>query len=346
MSNLNQELEQAKFEFNQENQRGSIADAYKVAALKAKIEDLTKRIEEQEQAAAHEAIVSTVDDMVINGTPLRELFDIASPEMAEMAYRIVSTAWKQSLLDEADKGKKQSAELSAQLTEEKESRAKLQTEYDELYEATSKLKTDLGFITQELADARAKRDSAASQLEEANKEIQRLKSQVDDLQKEIAVGAANAPKVIDINESLDAWKAAKAEAEAGRQAIYDLKPLDWKQSKYSAKLAETDEYIEFPWTEKGKYREVTAAEAEVFRAEYEAKRAKESATVDAGEGLELTPPSLQFQEGDDITDNGTSTVGGVVEGNTSLEVAREDATLEERVAALEKEVFGRVKGAA
>lgn len=338
MSNLIQELEQAKFELNSENQRGSLADANKVARLKSDIERLTKQIEEQEQAAEQQAIMSTVDEMVINGTPLREMFDISNAEMAEMAYRIVSTAWKQSLLEEAEKGKKAANELSEQLKNEKEAKEKLQVERDELNELTSKLKMDIAMLTQELADAQAKRDSAASQLEEAKAEIARLNGQVDDLRKEIAVGATNAPKVIDIGESIEAFKAAKAAAEAARPAIYDVQPLDFKQSKFSAKRADTGEKIEFSYLEKGKYREVTAEEAEVFRAEYEAKRNQESVSVDTGEGVELSPPPMQFQDEDaaDRLDN----------EHAGVEMARENATVEERLAALEKAVFGEVKGAA
>lgn len=334
MSNLVQdlvnELEQAKFELNSENQRGSLADANKVARLKSDIERLTKQIEEQEQAAEQQAIMSTVDEMVINGTPLREMFDISNSEMAEMAYRIVSTAWKQSLLEEAEKGKKAANELSEQLKNEKEAKEKLQAERDELAELTSKMKMDIAMLTQELADAQAKRDSAASQLEEAKAEIARLNGQVDDLRKEIAVGATNAPKVIDIGESIEAFKAAKAAAEAARPAIYDVQPLDFKQSKFSAKRADTGEEIEFSYLDKGLYREVTPDEAALFRAEYEAKRNQESVSMDTGEGVELSPPPMQFQDED--------TADGLDYEHSGVEMARENATVEERLAALERRV--------
>lgn len=334
MSNLLNELEQAKSELNSENQRGALADAAKLAELKAKIEKLTEQLEKTEEAQ-RQTILNTVDEMKINSIPLRELFSNTTPEMAESAYQIVSVAWKQSLLEEAEKGKKAYAEIFAQLTEEKEARTKLQAHYDELYEQTLKLKTDFSLLTQERDDALAKRDSAVRQLEEAKEEIARLNSQIDDLRKEIAVGAANAPKVIDISASMEAWKAAKEAAEASRPAVYDVQPLDMKQSRFSAKVAETGEEIEFNYLEKGKYREVTAEEAEVFRAEYAAKRAQESAQVDAGEGVELTPPPMQFQDEEDATTD------RVDENNSGLEVAGATVTraefeaLKARVAVLE-----------
>ncbi len=340
MSNYVQELEQAKFELNTENQRGSLADASKVAVLKARIEELTKKIEEEEQAAAHEAIVSTVDEMVIGETPLRELFDISNPEMAEMAYRIVSKAWKQSLLEAAEKAKQ---ELDAERAEKELALGMLEevgAEKEDIQVSLKKVMQEKVELANLLQDAESKRDAAADELEEAKKEIKRLNAQIDDLRKEIAVGAANAPKVIDIGESMKEWVAAKAAAEAAKPAIYDVKAIDYKQSRFTAKLAETDEPIEFGYLEKNKYREVTAEEAEVFRAEYEAKRSKESVQVDvdAGEGLELTPPVFQGEEDTETT------IDSVDEGNPNVEMA--GTTLEERVAALEKAVFGEIKGAA
>lgn len=340
MSNYVQELEQAKFELNTENQRGSLADASKVAALKARIEELTKKIEEEEQAAAHEAIVSTVDDMVIGETPLRELFDISNTDMAEKAYRVVSTAWKQSLLEAAENAKK---ELDAERFEKETALGMLEevsAEKEDIQVSLKKVMQEKYDLANQLEDAEAKRDAAAAELEEAKKEIKRLNNELDDLRKEIAVGAANAPKVIDIGESMAEWQAAKAAAEAAKPAIYDVHPTDFKQSRFTAKLAETDEPIEFGYLEKNKYREVSASEAEVFRAEYEAKQATESATVDTGEGLELTPPVFQGESEDDPE----TAVNSVDEGNTNVEMA--GATLEERVAELERAVFGVVRGAA
>ncbi|MGG3454225.1 hypothetical protein [Paenibacillus rhizolycopersici] len=337
MSNYVQDLEQAKYELNTENQRGSLADAGKIATLKSRIEELTKKIEEEEQAAAHEAIVSTVDDMVIGETPLRELFDISNPDMAEKAYRVVSTAWKQSLLEAAENAKK---ELDAERAEKETALGLLEevgAEKEDIQVSLKKVMQEKYDLANQLEDAEAKRDAAADELEEAKKEIKRLNAQVDELRKEIAVGAANAPKVIDIGESMKEWVAAKAAAEAAKPAIYDVHAVDFKQSRFTAKLAETDEAIEFGYLEKNKYREVTAEEAEVFRAEYEAKRAQENVSVDAGEGMELTPPVFQGE----IEDDPESATDGLDQENTNVEMA--GATLEERVAALEKAVFGEAK---
>jgi myosin heavy subunit len=339
MSNYVQELEQAKYELNTENQRGSLADAGKIAALKARIEELTKKIEEEEKAAAEEAIMSTVDDMVINGMPLREFFDIDNPEMAEKAYRIVSTAWKQSLLEAAENAKKELDDVKEEKNKALELLEEVAAEKEDIAVSLKKVMQEKYELADKLADAESKRDAAAAELEEAKKEIKRLNSQIDDLRKEIAVGAANAHKVIEINESVEDFKAAKAAAEAAKPAIYDVVPLDWKRSRYTAKLAATGEEIEFGYLEKGKYREVTAEEAEVFRAEYEAQIATESVPVevDAGEGMELTPPVFQTEEDTETT------AGDMAQGDMDGEVADQALTLEERVAALEKAVFGESK---
>ncbi|MNW55101.1 hypothetical protein D3C74_327430 [compost metagenome] len=213
--------------------------------------------------------------MQINGYPLRELFDISNPDMAEQAYRIVSTAWKQSLLEAAEKAKQ---ELDAERYEKELALGMLEevgSEKEDIQVNLKKVMQEKYELVSELEDAKAKRDAAADELEEAKKEIKRLNAQIDDLRKEIAVGAANAPKVIDIGESMKEWVAAKAAAEAAKPAIYDVHAVDFKQSRFSAKLAETDEPFEFGYLEKNKFREVTAEEAEVFRTEFEAKRPKQ-----------------------------------------------------------------------
>lgn len=351
ISRLERELEQAKAELHAENQRGALKDSNKVAELEAKMESLTQQLDvemrlaetkvyEQRVEESQAEIYNALDNLRVGDKSLRELFLNTTEEEAEAAYQLVSAVWKQETAEIVEKHLAAYQELEQQLSQERKEKSELQARYDELYEEHAEQRKTLNEVRFELEEANAKRDAAANQLQEANEQIKQLSGQIDDLRKEIAVGATNAPKVIDVKDAYENYLEQKKKAEASRPAIYNKRWKDeLKKTVYLANLAETGEEIEIPHLEINKYREVTAAEAEVFRAEYEAKRAQESVQVDPGNGLDVTQE--QFQ-----TEDTPVAIGGVVEGNVGLEVAREDATLEERVAELERAVFGVVKGAA
>jgi chromosome segregation ATPase len=203
--------------------------------------------------------------------------------------------------------------------------AKLIAENNEMSDKLAQAKTELSNAKLEIEDITTKRDAAASELATAKTEIERLNDHLQDLRTEIAIGAKAATRVIDTNlatnlaEEMEKFKQS-------RPAIYDVHQTDNKGSQFTAKLAETDEPITFTWLEKGKYREVTAQEAEQFRrAAEESKRANEDLaqpgeSVDtAGTVVEL--PS-QFQTEEDTAD-------GVAKGNVSESVAGQTVTREE-----------------
>ncbi|MNC22086.1 hypothetical protein D3C75_700760 [compost metagenome] len=196
-----------------------------------------------------------------------------------------------------------------------------------------------------VADAESKRDAAAAELEEAKAEIVQVKGWNDDLQKQIAVGAVAATKVVDVEESKQKYLEERKKAEEAKPVIYDVEPLDIKGSMFKAKLAETDEEITFKWTEKNKYREVTAEQASTFRSEYLAKQqaaeaaaqterdhADSTRTVDMEE-QPVTVPAFQSEEAAD------STTGGLADSTSEVAgapVTREEfAALEARVKELE-----------
>lgn len=258
----------------------------------------------------------------------------------EPAYQILRSVIQaammereEKLLNELNREKQDALEQIAQLRIEKE---KLQSQYDTLYEEANAVRNELNTAIQEKNDAERKRDAAAIELDSANKEIERLNSQVDDLRTEIAIGAKNAIKVYDVKSNmthaLEEFKAQRQKEEQEKTAIYDIQPLDNKRSRYSAKLAETDEVIEFGYLEKGRYREVTPEVASTFRAAYEEKRSNED-HAQPGEIVEENGVAPQPNE------EAVSIVVGMDEGNTDGEVAAEtDKTVEERLAELEERV--------
>ncbi|QYK61835.1 hypothetical protein [Paenibacillus sp. S25] len=203
--------------------------------------------------------------------------------------------------------------------------AKLITENNEMSDKLAQAKSELSNAKLEIEDISAKRDAAAAELTGAKAEIERLNDHVQDLRTEIAIGAKAATRVVDTN--LETNLAEEMEKfKQSRPAIYDVQPLDNRGANFKAKLAETDEEITFNYLEKGKYREVTAQEAEQFRREAEeSKRANEDLaqpgeSVDtAGTVVEL--PS-QFQTEEDTAD-------GVAKGNVSESVAGQAVTREE-----------------
>lgn len=337
---LEHELAQTRTELHAENQRGALKDSNKVAELEAKLLDLSQRLEVEQRLAEnkqeHELrveesqheIAYIMDTLRAEGLSMREL------TINEEAYQILRQVVQMTIMELDEKRLKEVAQLkdhNSVLTASKDS---LQKQYDRLYENYAEVKSKLSATEIELEDAELKRDAAADQLEDAKKEITRLNSYNDELRDEIAAGAKETVKVTNSTGNL---AELVQQFNASKPAIYDIKPLDNRQSRFQAKIAETDELIEFGYLEKGKYREVTAEEAEVFRTEYETKRAEESVQVDAGEGMELT--TQVFQESDSSTDR-------LDEGNVSLEVAGQGTTLEARVAELERAVFGEVRGAA
>jgi chromosome segregation ATPase len=211
--------------------------------------------------------------------------------------------------------------------------AKLIAENNEMSDKLAQAKTELSNAKLEIEDITAKRDAAASELTSAKAEIERLNDHVQDLRTEIAIGAKAATRIV--NTNLETNLAEEMEKfKQSRPAIYDVQPLDNRGANFKARLAETDEEITFNHLEKGKYREVTAEEADQFRrAAEESKRANEDLAQPGGvEKADIVELPTQFQTEED-------TANGVAEGNMGGQVATK--TIEERLTALELKVFGK-----
>lgn len=331
--NYQDQLEQLRSDLSNEKENG--ADAARIAELEGQIDELKLKIRKENNS---QDALEALDSLVIPAGDVQyTLRDIITDETS---YQIGTAFIKQLmvsredvLIDEVYEGQKQAKEKESSLKAEKES---LQTQYDALYEELSALRLELAAEKEAKADAEKKRDAAATELEAANTEIKRLEDQVNDLRTEIAIGAKNAVRVIDVpdmNEMMERFKEQKKKEEESRPAIYNVNPLDNRNSRFSAQYAETDEYFEDYYMYIGKYRRVTAEEAPTFRAAYEEKRRNEDlARTRAELEASLTPPSLQFQETD-------GTEHGLDQGNIDGEMEGQDApTVEERLAALEQRV--------
>lgn len=79
----------------------------------------------------------------------------------------------------------------------------LQNDLQENVAAQKATEEENASLKLQLKEANFTKDNAATQLEEANAEIARLKSHIDDLVKEQAVGAREAHKVIETNQTLN-----------------------------------------------------------------------------------------------------------------------------------------------
>lgn len=328
-------IESVRQELNAENQRGALKDSSKVAELENKLDtliaQLTPVVEMVEEGNYF------LDTLSYDGINIKELFLFRSEEQSKAAYELL----RDILQNEVAKIKHQDQYkinlLEEELTAFREEADTTQTKYDELYEQFVKNRNDMLALRSDFEDMEHKRDASATELLEVKTENTRLNGHIDDLRKQIAVGARNLDKIVDVNESYENYKKAIKDAAMSLPAIYNVRPLDTRGSKFAANYAETDEYLEdFYMYLKGSYREVTADEAPMFRRAEEPQHIDVDSQRDIAEEGELTPPPFQSAE--------DSTVSGLDERNTSVDVATK--SVEERLVALELAVFRQSEVAA
>jgi hypothetical protein len=363
---LKQEIEKVQAELHQENQRGALKDSHKVSELEAKLSDLSQRLDVEQRLAeneqvheqrveeSHNNIANTLDNLVISGVSMRELFLNETRESAEVAYQAFRSVFQKMMMDSQEESLKEIKYYKDQLAAAKVESEAQQKRYDDLYEESARQRYEATAKQHELEatleETERKRDAAVARAEEAESRVAQLESQVDDLRKEIAVGAKRATEVIDIGSesAVELWKRHREEFEAKKQAeqqsktpIYDLEWADHKRSTYKAKLAETDEEITFSYLSKGNYREVTAQEAESFRRAYQESQRSHEDMAQPGEAVEESTVTPIRPEGSEH---------GLDESDTDREVEAEAAgSVEEQLAALEQRVSaleGLMKGEA
>lgn len=308
-----------------------IGDEAAVSELKSKIdaanEEERKRQFEQRVEESTSEIAYILDELNFDGVTMRALCT------DESSYQVIRIAVQQIMMQRDEERLKEITQIQAEhedherkLREEKEA---LQRSYDELYETNVELRKEIYNLKQENEDLDKKRTAAVE-------EIERLNSQVDDLRAEKVLGAAQAVKVVQTNMNSNLGEIVQA-FKNSRPAIINKVALDGKRSRFSAELIETGDTIEFSYLEEGKYREVTAEEAERFREEAKAKRKAEEAVklVEGSLPVPVIPVTPLESAGD-----------GLDQTDASLEVAGEDAALLKRIEELEVAVFGRIKGEA
>jgi len=322
------------------NNRDHLAE---IGRLKTQEAELLKQIAveeaEAELQAQHEErvkesvehVVDTLDNLEIEGIPVRSLF------IDEARYQLLSI-WLKDLLAEQAEG------FSKQIQAEQMENKQLRVELDEQLNIIGGLKDEITSRDHEIAQLKLERDQAIqyrdnayAQLEEARQEVERLNDQVDDLRKEIAVGARNAFKVT----NLTGTKELADKIKASLTPVLDIVHINSNTIRVTHMDGSiTDEN----WLNKGKYRVVDDEEAARFRAEQEAKAVEEST---AGDPALVEPPTFQIPN----DAGGVSRVQPEADSG-DYSTSREDVDAvgieshEERIRALEIAVFGKAKGAA
>jgi len=341
ISELVAKREQLQYELNTENQRGAVKDGAKVTQLENDIKAIDITIEEQSKAEELQAVTAEaakfMDSLDFEGIDPKDLFINYNEEKAEASYNYVNSVIQNAIVEMKKVNLLRIKELE-------NTNAALQDKYNQSEEANEALKHIVDTAKLDINDAISKRDAAAKALEEANEEITRLNSHLEDLRKEIAIGAANAAKVVevDVRSARDKWEEERRKEEESKAVIYNLRwEDDIRRTHYLAELAETDETIRFKYLEKGKYRVVTSEDAESFRTAYlqeQERNHEDMAQHSSVEDEPVTVPAFRTEE--EPTNEGT--IIGLAESTSSMA----GSTVEERLEALELAVFGSVRDAA
>jgi len=329
-------IESVRQELNAENQRGALKDSSKVADLESQLNSLIEQINPVvvEEVAEGAYFLDLVDAGGIN---IKDLFVYHSEDNAAMAYAVVRDIFQSEILKLQGQERYKVDMIEKELEALKQNEVANQEDYDSLYELLVEKRAEANTLQLNLEDMTHKRKAAADELEEAKVEIERLNSQIDDLRTEMELGAKEAHKVIsvDVIASIENYKKSIKEEEMKKPVIYNVRPLDNRNSKFAANYAETDEYLEDHYMYlKGKYREVSADEAPSFRREEPQHTDADNIGDIVEESGELRLP---FQSEESATDR-------LDEVNANVGMA--DKTVEERLEALEIAVFGQIRNAA
>lgn len=339
ISELVAKREQLQYELNTENQRGAVKDGAKVTQLENDIKAIDIAMEEQSKAEELQAVTAEaakfMDSLDFGGDDPKDLFINYTEEKATVSYEYVNAVIQNAVVEMKKVDLLRIKELES-------ANAALQEKFNQSEEANESLKYIVDNAKLDINDAISKRDAAAKALDEANAEIARLNGHLEDLRKEIAIGAANAAKVVevDVMSAREKLIEERKKEEEAKPVIYNLRwEDDIKRTHYLAELAKTDETIRFKYLEKGRYRVVTSEEAPSFRTAYLEEQERNHEDMAQSSSVEdelVTVPA--FREDSD------STTGGLDQTYASSEVAR--PSIEKRLEALELAVFGSVRDAA
>lgn len=346
ISTIESQINQLQYELNTENQRGGLKDSAKVASLELEIAELVVQLDAENKAAIQASVIHEVakfmDTLDFEGVQPKDLFLNYSAESAETSYNYVNAVIQNAV------AQMKQAELANTKTLEA-TIVSMQEKYSQSEAANEQLNVELSNKTLEIADLNSRLTNASRLLEEEKAEVERLNSQVDDLRKEIAVGAANATKVeeVDVRSAHEKWLEQRQKEEDAKPVIYNLRwKDDIRRDTYLAELAATDETIEIPYfamngnlkeptSMKGRYRVVASEDAPSFRTVTAANEEDYAYDIPVGSEVELTVPAFRAEE--ENTAEGTTT-GLAAEASTMAgsTVTREEfENLTARVSALE-----------
>lgn len=304
---------------------------------------------EQSQAVELETVTAEaakfMDGLDFGGDKIVDIFINYTEDKAKESYNYVNSVIQNAIVAMKRAALAKESSLESELAAVKEER--------DSYETTNnQLNIDIGAKTLDIADLTSRFNNASRLLDEEKAEVERLKSQVEDLRVEIALGAAAAIQVVevDVRTAREKYDEARRKEEEAKPLIYNVRWKDeFKKNIYVANLAETDEEIEFPYIQmsgdianqsamKGKYRVVTSLEADTFRA---AKEEQERSDADRARVLELEeqPVTAPPYPTESSTDDSASAEPGLAEesptvaGSTITE--ERILAIEERLAAIE-----------
>ncbi len=300
------------------------------ARLLAQIQQLEEQNQQVETKIAEaQTQVTQSFDTITAGDQTLTLGDLALNEPARM---ILSTYFSQYVTKLTEQHAKETNELKAE-------NEQLQVRYDNLYEDNNTLRGANAQLQLEVTLMTAQRDAAATELDNEKKETTQLKGWVEDLRSEIALGAREAVKVVtnldgNLGEMMKQFKELLP-------AVYNVQEKD--RLTLTAQLASTGETVEvLKIYFKGTYREVTAEEAERFRAEQASQPEAPAIEADPIEQTETPVPSVIDPPALPSEQTGPAEELNTVPGDTTDgEVVPK--TLEERVKALEAVVFAKTE---
>lgn len=284
-----------------------------------------------ERTEAVEEAGSNLDMIEVDGIQL-ELKQLCA---GDDAYLILSGYFKSYVATLTEKHVAIKQSLENEISHLSETVSELLEEATQL----SNYEKEVMQLKQEVKDIESKRDAAVKQLEDAKHDIERLNADNKQLRDQLSAKA-----VTSVHTTED-FKEALKRLEMKKPAIYDLRFVDEiKRNRYQAKLAETDDIIEFSTLQLGGYRVLEGEELNRFRQDKAEREAKEAAKVP--ELPAIDKEVIPFNEGNetlytvDYNEDTEHTVCGEV-ASTAEEVTRaEFEALKEQVQALNMRVFG------
>ncbi|UVI31201.1 hypothetical protein [Paenibacillus spongiae] len=267
----------------------------KIKAVQVQIAAVeTKAVTEERVIKSQEKVAYIFDTIQVGGVPLREYF------IDEETYQMVRIQVQGALSDHVEQVNGEFAtvesSLREQLLNEKSEREEIQRAKDTQYEELAVFKRTVEQQQAEIEDITSKRDAAVRELESERALTAEKQAHIDTLRLEIANGARNAIRTISEEEIQKAKEEAERKWRDSRIKVTGIRAVEGDNSgRFLQAELLTGENVKFSFLEKGKYLEVSAEEAERFRAEQEANNPGPVETSPVPDPpLVVNPPEVTF----------------------------------------------------